>query len=175
MIKFSSADKERIDCGDRISVNTSAFIWEGECNTVNSLSSRANVHGLDCQNFAGLWVRNFVGNLFAALQFKTIQYFVNRSWRREFVGNGSPRTLMIPHSVYLPSKNIWFTPFDIKIYFVFSMYSTSLLWIQMWKPKTYATISHLTTNITFDYLSLDHCMSIFSLFRKVTYTEVYRT
>ena len=47
--------------------------------SLNSLSVMANVHGLDCQNFAGLWVRNFVGNLFAALQFKTIQYFVNRS------------------------------------------------------------------------------------------------
>ena len=42
--------------------------------SLNSLSIRANVHGLDCQNVSGLWVRVFVGNWFAAIQFKTIPF-----------------------------------------------------------------------------------------------------
>ena len=34
---------------------------------------------VDCQNPAGLWGRNFVGNWFVALQCKTIHYFVTQT------------------------------------------------------------------------------------------------
>ena len=34
----------------------------------------------DCQNFAGSWGRNFLGNWFEALQCRTIHYFVKHSW-----------------------------------------------------------------------------------------------
>ena len=40
---------------------------------------------MDCQNFAGLWGRNFMGNRFVASQYKTIRYFVwgnVNSWLR---------------------------------------------------------------------------------------------
>ena len=35
---------------------------------------------VDCQNFAGSWGHNYVGNWFVALQDMTIHYFVKRSW-----------------------------------------------------------------------------------------------
>ena len=53
-----------------------------------------------CQNSAGSWGRNFVGNWFvAALHCKTIHYFVLPSWGCKLVGKDDPRNLrtkMIP-------------------------------------------------------------------------------
>ena len=49
----------------------------------------ADVCGL--LNFAGSWGPKFVGNLFVALQFNTIHYFVKHLWGRKFVDKGSPR------------------------------------------------------------------------------------
>ena len=45
----------------------------------------------DCQNFAGSWGRNFLGNWFEALQCRTIHYFVKHSWGRKFVDKGKPK------------------------------------------------------------------------------------
>ena len=47
---------------------------------------------VDCQNFAGSWGWNFVGNWFIALQCKTIfKYLVKHLLGRKFVGKGNPR------------------------------------------------------------------------------------
>lgn len=52
-----------------------------------------------CQYIACLWGLDFMGNWFVAFQYKTIHYFVKRSWGLEFVGKGNPRIpqTLIPH------------------------------------------------------------------------------
>ena len=43
-----------------------------------------------CQNFAGSWGSNFVGNWFLALQCKMIHYFLKCFWGLKFLGKGTP-------------------------------------------------------------------------------------
>ena len=75
---------------------------------------------VNCQNFAGLWRRNFIC-WFVALQCKTIHYFVKCSCGHKFVSKGTPRnpwTLNYHdqwwfHSISFKIDPVWNSP---KIY-----------------------------------------------------------
>ena len=72
----------------------------------------------DYQNFAGSWESNFMGNWFAALQCKTIHYFVKRSWGHKFVGRcnpQNPRTLPPPPPPPPPQPH--HLPFSLAFHF----------------------------------------------------------
>ena len=46
---------------------------------------------VNCENFAGPWEHNWVGNRFVALQCRIIHIFVKCLWRHKFVGKGYPQ------------------------------------------------------------------------------------